>query len=95
MLVWWAFAAAGATAFASGLAGTATLSGLVWIKNFVKKWTHHTKEQNTYEKNLTRNYEEEIAQMKEWERIRDEKDSEWKYTHWWFERYKAKRQLEL
>ena len=95
MLVWWAVAAAGASAFAAGLAGTATLSGLVWAKNFVKKWTHHTKEQNTYEKNLTRNYEEEIAKMKERERIMSEKNSEGKYTNWWFKRYKAKRQLEL
>ena len=82
-------------AWGSALAATATVSGLVWAKNFIKKWTHHTKEQNTYEKNLTRNYEEEIAQMRERERIRDEKDSEGKYTNWWFKRYKAKRQLEL
>ena len=95
MLVGWAAAALGASAFVAGLAGTATLSGLVWAKNFIKKWTHHTKEQNTYEKNLTRNYEEEIAKMKEWERIRTEKDSEGKYTHWRFARYRAKRQLEL
>ena len=79
----------------SALAATATVSGLVWAKNFVKKWTHHTKEQNTYEKNLTRNYEEEIAKMKEREKIMSEKDSEGKYTNWWFKRYKAKRQLEL
>jgi hypothetical protein len=61
----------------------------------MKKITHHTKEQNTYEKNLTRNYEEELAKMKEWERIRDEKDSNGKYTNSWFKRYRAKRQLEL
>ena len=79
----------------SALAATLTLSGLVWAKNAIKKYTHHTKEQNTYEKNLTRNYEEEIAKMKEWERIRTEKDSEWKYTNSWFKRYRAKRQLEL
>ncbi len=79
----------------AAFAGTATMSSLVWAKNFIKKWTHHTKEQNTYEKNLTRNYEEEIAKMKEWERIRDEKDDEGKYTHNWFTRYRAKRQLEL
>ena len=83
-LLWW-----------SALAATATVSGLVWAKNFIKKWTHHTKEQNTYEKNLTRDYEHEIAQMREWERIRTERDSEWKYTNWWFKRYNAKRQLEL
>jgi hypothetical protein len=77
------------------LAATLTLSGLVWAKNAIKKYTHHTKEQNTYEKNLTRNYEEEIAKMKEWERIRTEKDSDWKYTNSWFKRYRAKRQLEL
>jgi hypothetical protein len=47
----------------------------------MKKFTHHTKEQNTYEKNLTRNYEEEIAKMKERERIMTEKDSEGKYTN--------------
>ena len=79
----------------SALAATLTLSGLVWAKNFVKKWSHHTKEQNTYEKNLTRNYEEEIAKMKERERIMTEKDSNGKYTNWWFKRYRAKRQLEL
>ena len=33
--------------------------------------------------------------MKEWENIRTEKDSEWKYVHKWFTRYRAKRQLEL
>ena len=79
----------------AAFAGTATMSTLVWAKNFVKKWTHHTKEQNTYEKNLVRDYEKEIAQMKEREKIRTEKDSEWKYTHWRLERYRAKRQLEL
>ena len=83
LLWWWA------------LAATLTTSWLIWAKAAVKKFTHHTKEQNTYEKNLTRNYEEEIAKMKEWERIMAEKDSEWKYTNSWFKRYRAKRQLEL
>ena len=83
LLWWWA------------LAATLTTSGLIWAKAAIKKFTHHTKEQNTYEKNLTRNYEEEIAKMKEWEKIMTEKDSEWKYRNSWFKRYRAKRQLEL
>lgn len=33
--------------------------------------------------------------MREWERIRREKDDDGKYTHSWFKRYSAKRQLEL
>jgi hypothetical protein len=44
---------------------------------------------------LTRNYEEEIAKMKKREKISTEKDSNGKYTHSWFKRYKAKRELEL
>ena len=79
----------------AAFAGTAFMSGTVWLKNFVKKWTHHTKEQNTYEKNLTRDYENEIKKMKKWEKIMEEQDDEWNYTHSWFARYKAKRQLEL
>ena len=43
---------------------------------------------------MTRDYEHEIAQMREWERIRTERE-DGRYTHSRFQRYKAKRQLEL
>lgn len=76
-------------------AGSAIASWVVWVTNAIKKYTHYTKEQNTFEKNLARDYEHEMKEMKKWERIMEEEDDEWNYKYSRFKRYKAKRQLEL
>ena len=65
----------------------ATTSGFT---NFVKKWTHYTKEQNTHEKNLTRDYDNEQIQIAQWQQ-----DLTKKWAKNWWKRYKARRQLEL
>ena len=42
---------------------TGTFAGMTGFKNFIKKWTHYTKEQNTHEKNMTRNLSNELAKI--------------------------------
>lgn len=76
-----AVTAGGVTAVASGI--------VVGFRTFVKKWTHHTKEQNTHEKDTTRDFANVQAKMAQ---RRAEKDD--KSLSWW-KRYKAKRQYEL
>ena len=58
--------------------------------NFVKKWTHHTKEQNTHEKSLTHRFEDEQLRKAQWQ-----KDLTLKGAKNWFKRHHAQRQLEL
>ena len=58
--------------------------------NFVKKWTHHTKEQNTHEKSLTHSFGREQLRKEQWQRnlmLKGAKN--------WFKRHHAQRQLEL
>lgn len=58
--------------------------------NFVKKWTHHTKEQNTHEKNLTHTFGKEQMRMAEWQKAMTLKGAKNRYK-----KYHAKRQLKL
>jgi len=60
---------------------------LVWTTNAVKKWTHHTKEQNTHEKNVATDYRNEQAKIQAWQ-------NQALNGHGW-RKYKAKRQLAL
>ncbi|MDR2540545.1 MAG: hypothetical protein LBD11_01885 [Candidatus Peribacteria bacterium] len=76
-----AVVAGGVTAGASGI--------VVGFRTFVKKWTHHTKEQNTHEKDTTRDFTNVQAKMAQWRAEKDDKS-----LSWW-KRYKAKRQYEL
>ena len=73
-------------AWAAGIS-TASFAGLVWTTNAVKKWTHHTKEQNTHEKDLVTDHANEMRKVQEW----IDTVNNWK----WWKKYKAKRQLKL
>lgn len=66
---------------------TAWFAGLVWTTNAVKKWTHHTKEQNTHEKNLVTDYAAEQTRIRNWQNMR----RNWNLL----QRHKAKRQIAL
>lgn len=80
-LTWWLWAVAGA------IVTTAWFAGIVWTTNAVKKWTHHTKEQNTHEKDLVTDHANEMRKVQEW----IDTVNNWK----WWKKYKAKRQLKL
>ena len=69
---------------------TGTFAGMTGFKNFIKKWTHYTKEQNTHEKNMTRNLSNELAKIE-----KRKQDSLLKGAKNWYRSYRAKRQLEL
>ena len=69
---------------------TGTFAGMTGFKNFIKKWTHYTKEQNTHEKNMTRNLSNELAKIE-----KRKQDSLLKGAKNWYRSHRAKRQLEL
>ncbi len=69
---------------------TGTFAGMTGFKNFIKKWTHYTKEQNTHEKNMTRNLSNELAKVE-----KRKQDSLLKGAKNWYRSYRAKRQLNL
>ena len=69
---------------------TGTFAGMTGFKNFIKKWTHYTKEQNTHEKNMTRNLSNELAKIE-----KRKQDSLLKGAKNWYRSYRAKRQLNL
>ena len=69
---------------------TGTFAGMTGFKNFIKKWTHYTKEQNTHEKNMTRNLSNELAKIE-----RRKQDSLLKWVKNLYRSYRAKRQLNL
>lgn len=69
---------------------TSTFAGTTGFMNFVKKRTHHTKEQNTHEKDLTRDYDNQQKLIQQWKDATMKKGAKN-----WFKRYKAQRQLEL
>jgi hypothetical protein len=81
--------ALGATAFGAGLTTALVSGGTVGFKNFVAKWTHHTKEQNTHEKDLTRDHANVKKKMEGWKADMNNKDLPWR------KRYRAKRQYQL
>lgn len=85
LATWWLWLWAAAWAWWS----TSLFALGVWAENAVKKWTHYTKEQNTHEKELVSNHDNEEEKMKKRE---DMKNDNW----WWTWKYwKARRQLEL
>ena len=69
---------------------TGTFAGMTGFKNFIKKWTHYTKEQNTHEKNMTRNLSNELAKIE-----KRKQDSLLKGAKNWYRSHRAKTQLEL
>ena len=69
---------------------TGTVAGMTGFKNFIKKWTHYTKEQNTHEKNMTRNLSNELAKIE-----KRKQDSLLKWVKNWYRSKRAERQLEL
>ena len=69
---------------------TGTFAGMTGFKNFIKKWTHYTKEQNTHEKNMTRNLSNELAKIE-----KRKQDSLLKGVKNLYRSHRAKRQLEL
>ena len=69
---------------------TGTVAGMTGFKNFIKKWTYYTKEQNTHEKNMTRNLSNELAKIE-----KRKQDSLLKGAKNWYRSYRAKRQLNL
>ena len=85
--VWlWAVTAwAGAVAWAA--ISTGVFGAYVGWTNAIKKWTHHTKEQNTHEKNVVTDYRNEQQKIQQWQ-------NDALNGSWW-RKYKAKRQLAL
>jgi hypothetical protein len=60
------------------------------FKNYIKKRTHYTKEQNTHEKNMTRNLSNELAKIE-----KRKEDTQLKGAKNWYRSYRAGRQLDL
>ena len=86
--VWiWLWTGLIASPIVAGWASLWLFGWLVWTTNAVKKWTHHTKEQNTHEKNVATDYRNEQAKIQAWQ-------NEALHGHGW-RKYKAKRQLAL
>ena len=82
--------ALGLWVFGTSLLTTGTFAGMTGFKNFIKKWTHYTKEQNTHEKNMTRNLSNELAKIK-----KRKQDSLLKGVKNLYRSYRAGRQLNL
>ena len=85
--VWLWVATAPLSAVAWAAVTTWVFGSYVWFTNYVKKWTHHTKEQNTHEKNIVTDYRNEQAKIQNWQNLALNGKG-WK-------KYKAKRQLAL
>ena len=82
--------ALGLWVFGTSLLTTGTFAGMTGFKNFIKKWTHYTKEQNTHEKNMTRNLSNELAKIE-----KRKQDSLLKGVKNLYRSYRAGRQLNL
>ena len=82
--------ALGLWVFGTSLLTTGTFAGMTGFKNFIKKWTHYTKEQNTHEKNMTRNLSNELAKIE-----KRKQDSLLKWVKNLYRSKRAKRQLNL
>ncbi len=74
----------------TSLLTTSTVAGTTGFMNFVKKWTHHTKEQNTHEKSLTHRFGREQLRKEQWQRNLMLKGAKNR-----FKRFHAQRQLKL
>ena len=85
--VWLWLATAPLWAVAWAAVTTWVFGSYVWFTNYIKKWTHHTKEQNTHEKNVVTDYRNEQAKIQNWQNDALN-GSLWR-------KYKAKRQLAL
>ena len=83
--LWAATAWVGAVAWAAITTGV--FGAYVGTTNAIKKWTHHTKEQNTHEKNVVTDYRNEQQKIQQWQ-------NDALNGSWW-RKYKAKRQLAL
>ena len=66
------------------------VAGMTGFKNYIKKWTHYTKEQNTHEKNMTRNLSNELAKIE-----KRKEDTQLQGAKNWYRSYRAGRQLDL
>lgn len=67
------------TAFLWPARWTVLAAWVVGGKNYFKKHTHYTKEQNTHEKDMVKDYEETMKKMAYWRAIMNNKDlSRWK-----------------
>ena len=66
------------------------VAGMTGFKNYIKKRTHYTKEQNTHEKNMTRNLSNELAKIE-----KRKEDTQLKGAKNWYRSYRAGRQLNL
>jgi len=78
-----------------GIIGSSALvtwwvAGMTGFKNYIKKRTHYTKEQNTHEKNMTRNLSNELAKIE-----KRKEDTQLKGAKNWYRSYRAGRQLDL
>ena len=82
--------ALGLWVFGTSALTTGTFAGMTGFKNFIKKWTHYTKEQNTHEKNMTRNLSNELAKIE-----KRKQDSLLKGVKNLYRSHRAKTQLEL
>ena len=87
LAVWLWVATAWASAVAWAAITTWVFGSYVWFTNYIKKWTHHTKEQNTHEKNVVTDYRNEQAKIQNWQNTA--------LNGRWWKKYKAKRQLAL
>ena len=83
--LWAATAWVGAVAWAAFTTGV--FGAYAGTTAAIKKWTHHTKEQNTHEKNVVTDYRNEQAKIQQWQ-------NDALNGSWW-RKYKAKRQLAL
>ena len=66
------------------------VAGMTGFKNYIKKRTHYTKEQNTHEKNMTRNLSNELAKIE-----KRKEDTQLQGAKNWYRSYRAGRQLDL
>ena len=87
LAVWLWVATAWMSAVAWAAVTTWVFGSYVWFSNYIKKWTHHTKEQNTHEKNVVTDYRNEQAKIQNWQNTA--------LNGRWWKKYKAKRQLAL
>lgn len=71
------------------IAATATTAWLSGLFAAIKKMTHYTKEQNTFEKDLATDYEKTKNKIRQWEATVQNENARRR------DRYKAKRQLKL
>lgn len=85
--VWLWVATAPLSAVAWAAVTTWVFGSYVWFTNYIKKWTHHTKEQNTHEKNVVTDYRNEQAKIQNWQNLALNGHGR--------KKYKAKRQLAL